>query len=1451
MKSVEINRSKTATRPTNQRSNNNLLNFTPFENLNITIKKFSKNNLSNKLKLTDFINSKDKIVIKKKQRPFSSKFFGYNMPISNSKKELENKNAKRNSVDLAQRNTIKYYKNFSIKTKRESLFKNKKPYQEIKISSINALENNIKNVINDIRVKIEKKNKLLKRNNTLAPTKIDDSNIIVIRHNNNKSPNRKKSQRRSVGIDEIQSSKNVFDKIIVKKRHYSYDFNERSKIKLMKNIQKKIFKKYKKKISIFSDKSSEDDSDNDYSLIGISFDPNSSFIYFFDLILIIAELYYFIFLPLNAARNKDIRQKESIILEICYYLVDLIFLLDFLISLFRGYYNYQMKLILNNEQIINHYLKRFFISDLLESIPIYSIIKVFIGKSYEGHFGESDYRYDILKIFLFVKPLKIFKIISKKQNKALEHFYSYFIDNYFLEQLIIFLIYFLTTILFVHLFICLHIYLAYKSYPNWLSHTNNIDSVFFSKYITSFYFLITTMTTVGYGDIVCISFIERIYHIFLLVIGTLLYTFLVSKIGNYLRDQSHEQIKLSRDLNILESIRVSYPKMPFKLYSKIQNHLISLSRKRKTTGISILINDVPETIKKDLLFKIYSDVIKSFTVFRQVNNSNFIYQVLTSFIPIAFRKEEIILMEGEFIENIIFLKDGLLTLEISIELKDVYKSIRNYIENNFKGISKKEQKKRYNYNGYKRRNSVISLVADNNYDDLKDRLENVLLDKNNSLNNNSKNDSNNISFDLGRMSFSKEPVELNSEHYKILRIMDIRKNEYFGDIHMFLEQRSPFTIKTKTRIADVLFIRKIDAIYLSRNFPNVIRRIQAKSFHNLIAMKKLAFKALRQYYDDYLFNKKRKSIRLNLGLIKKKKNTEDNFPKMAMENGQDKNISNSVAPNNSFKEKKNLSINTKKDEKKNYKNPLINKISFGGDSRNLFSESDSPIQFPNAIINKAKKESEKDIMKYQQYKSNNASKAANSSEKKELEIILSKNETKKLNDASPSPKNNIINKTKSNNAKYKSSFSIKKNKAPNNISNNSGKKKIYSPNIKSEKKIVKFNLEEEDEENFDKEKYKTKLQKNDIKNSIKEILSLKNNKGNLLKRIKYNLKIRKKIQKLIQYLNKQKYKLNKNLIELYLKQNSIDRKSSNNIIITNKLNIINSLSTSKKNISSEVVKSSANLIDSSNTDKNITQSNTKELNIITRESFEIKASYKNINFLSKGKMINDTKYKLFIENFVKNVKNEDTSKIITSLAKEDTKLSMKENIFKISEVEKKVIKNNQYYSEVKLPLVSPTKKNLERPNNSAKKNYYDNLKTTENIQNSVSELKSSKMIKNSTKFFGREKLEKSKPPNIVERYKNEKNINIKNDNNVVNNIKIFSLGKTLFKSKKTNKSKKEKGKNNNMEIFLDKLDELNNDNNSKNEKISVFGDKNNDASRIKMINSKNNCKEKDVKCKIY
>ena len=368
MNPFQITHSKTTNEREKENSNKNLLDSV---NLNIITKKLSKNQLTNKLKLPTLRQSNKNISIKKKSikininsRPLSTKFISHNIiPINNSKNDLGNESSKRSSLGLVQRKTIKYYSKFSIKNKVDNTFKIKNANPNA--PSLHALEKNIKNVINDLKFKIEKKNKLLKRQKTIAPNKLFDSNFIDLKNNNKKSSNKKKSQRRSLGLDEIPESQKMFDKIIVKKRNFSFDFNEQSKNKLMKKIQKKIFKKFNRKLSIVSDNFSED-SDNDDSSIGFSLDPNSRGIFIFDLLLIIVNLYNFIFLPLNIAKNNDIRKKEPILEEICYYLVDLIFFFDTIISFFRGYYNYEMEMILNNKQITIHYLKTFFISDLLE-----------------------------------------------------------------------------------------------------------------------------------------------------------------------------------------------------------------------------------------------------------------------------------------------------------------------------------------------------------------------------------------------------------------------------------------------------------------------------------------------------------------------------------------------------------------------------------------------------------------------------------------------------------------------------------------------------------------------------------------------------------------------------------------------------------------------------------------------------------------------------------------------------------------------------------------------------------------------------------------------------------------------------------------------------------------------------------------------------------------------------
>jgi hypothetical protein len=350
---------------------------------------------------------------------------------------------------------------------------------------------------------------------------------------------------------------------------------------------------------------------------------------------------------------------------------------------------------------------------------------------------------------------------------------------------------------------------------------------------------------------------------------------------------------------------------------------------------------------------------------------------------------------------------------------------------------------------------------------------------------------------------------------------------------------------------------------------------------------------------------------------------------------------------------------------------------------------------------------------------------------------------------------------------------------------------------------------------------------------------------NFSKKIKKILRKRKKIQKIRQLLKLQRFKIDKNLVEFYLKKNPFERKNSKSIN-----NYNNSNSSSNNKVLSEILNfSSSSEQNKSLLNKNNQRSYETELKIMTVESFEIKLSYNNINLLSKGQMINNKKYKNFIEYLIKKYlykipKEDIINRIFSILSKREN--NAKENL--ISYGEKEAIKGKVIGSEKKVPSIRIT-------NNSTKKNFYYIEKSTKNLQNSISNKKSSKKFyNNSSKYLQKEFKNFEKLKFDDSKFKKKEDIIYKKDKE--SNILGGLIGKSLYKSKKSKELNKVQNnnnnfKNNNFEDFLNKLDELNDDNHSKKGNLSLFLDKNHDISATSMINIKNNNEIKTNICLIY
>ena len=291
----------------------------------------------------------------KKQNSLSTKEFIFKNPINNLINDYSHSYSKRNTMRKIKPKSQKFLKKYTTKREDENYIVNIS-YD----SSLNVLENNIKNAINNMRMKIEKKNKIRKiqTNSPKNRKKVINSNQIAKKLLQKKPKKTGLYSRKT--IEETQRHSNIFETINIKqRRRNSFDYSGHSKKILFKAIKKKINKRFKNKINM-TDSDNFSESDKDYINEGFSFSPESKFIFVFDLLLIIADLYIFISMPLNISKSKDIRENDSFTKEISYYFVDLIFLSDFILSFLRGYYGYEMTIIRNNKSIITNYLKKYF-----------------------------------------------------------------------------------------------------------------------------------------------------------------------------------------------------------------------------------------------------------------------------------------------------------------------------------------------------------------------------------------------------------------------------------------------------------------------------------------------------------------------------------------------------------------------------------------------------------------------------------------------------------------------------------------------------------------------------------------------------------------------------------------------------------------------------------------------------------------------------------------------------------------------------------------------------------------------------------------------------------------------------------------------------------------------------------------------------------------------------------
>ena len=103
----------------------------------------------------------------------------------------------------------------------------------------------------------------------------------------------------------------------------------------------------------------------------------------------------------------------------------------------------------------------------------------------------------------------------------------------------------------------------------WITKTNYIDCSNIQIYVASVYFVLTTVTTVGFGDISGNTVNERIMCIILMCIGVFAFSFSIGSLSSVLSTLDTRKARLKEKMSSLNKIRRQY-KLSQELFRKLK-----------------------------------------------------------------------------------------------------------------------------------------------------------------------------------------------------------------------------------------------------------------------------------------------------------------------------------------------------------------------------------------------------------------------------------------------------------------------------------------------------------------------------------------------------------------------------------------------------------------------------------------------------------------------------------------------------------------------------------------------------------------------------------------------------------------------------------------------------------------------------------------------------------------